>query len=109
MWRQVDHDTPSEEEPWYDQAPVRMGDAAVYPEFLHMFDSKAVFRDVSACTPGCYAILVPAHLHFSRCASERERSERERCASSRVPLAISRFFVIFSLFFAIFAFFREFS
>ena len=37
--------------------------------------------------PVFYAILVPAHLYFSRCASERERSERERCASSRVPLA----------------------
>ena len=31
-------------------------------------------------------------LYFTRCATERERSERERCASSRVPLAISRFF-----------------
>ena len=33
-----------------------------------------------------YAVLGVAHLYFSRCASERERSERERCASSRVPL-----------------------
>ena len=33
------------------------------------------------CTPVFYAILVPAHLYFSRCASERERSERERSAS----------------------------
>ena len=58
------------------------------------------------------AILVPAHLYFSRCASERERSERERCASSRVPLAISRFFAIFRDFrgFRDFSrFFRDFS
>ena len=38
--------------------------------------------------------MLHAHLYFSRCASERERSERERCASSRVPFAISRFFAI---------------
>ena len=37
-------------------------------------------------TPVFYAILVPTHLYFSR------------CASSRVPLAISRFFAIFSRF-----------
>ena len=30
------------------------------------------------CTPVFFAILVPAHLYFSRCASDRERSERER-------------------------------
>jgi hypothetical protein len=36
------------------------------------------------------AILVAAHLYFSRCARERERSERERCASSRVPFAMFR-------------------
>ena len=47
---------------------------------------------LSLCTPVFYAILVPAHLYFSRCASERERSERERCASSRVPFANSRNF-----------------
>ena len=45
-------------------------------------------------TPVFYAILVAAHLYFSRCASERERSERERCASSRVPFAMSRLFAI---------------
>ena len=33
-------------------------------------------RDFSCCTPVFYAILVAAHLYFSRCASERERSER---------------------------------
>ena len=65
-------------------------------------------------TPVFYAILVAAHLYFSRCASERERSERERCASSRVPLAISRFFAIFrdfrdfSRLFVIFAIFSRF-
>ena len=42
------------------------------------------FSDFSACTPVFFRDV--------RCASERERSERERCASSRVPLAISRFF-----------------
>ena len=50
--------------------------------------------------PVCYAILVPAHLYFSRCASERDRSERERserCASSRVQLVASRFFSEFCL------------
>ena len=46
-----------------------------------------MLRDFSRCTPVFYAILVAAHLYFTRCASERERSERERCASSRVPLA----------------------
>ena len=63
-------------------------------------------------TPVFYAILVLAHLYFSRCASERERSERERCASSRVPFAISRFFAsfcMFSRFFAIFVIFAIFS
>ena len=46
-----------------------------------------VHYDGEEGAPVFYAILVAAHLYFSRCASERERSERERCASSRVPLA----------------------
>ena len=36
--------------------------------------------------------ILPARLDFSRCASELELRERERCASSRVTLEISRFF-----------------
>ena len=57
-----------------------------------------VHYDGEEGAPVFYAILVAAHLYFSRCASERERSERERCASSRVPFAISRFFTIFAFF-----------
>ena len=49
-----------------------------------------VHYDGEEGAPVFYAILVAAHLYFSRCASERERSERARCASSRVPFAISR-------------------
>ena len=69
--------------------PVRVGmhtNLTPYGRFLHDFDQ-------------IFAICTPAHLYFTRCASERERSERERCASSRVPLAISRF-SHFSRFFA---------
>ena len=65
-----------------------------------------VHYDGEEGAPVFYAILVAAHLYFSRCASERERSERERCASSRVPFAISRC-SRFSRFFAIFAIFRS--
>ena len=46
------------------------------------------FRIFVSAPPEIFAILVSAHLYFTRCASERERSERERCASSRVPLAV---------------------
>ena len=67
-----------------------------YDGFLHDFwrfslKISRFFRDFSRCTPVFDAILVAARLYFTRCASERERSERERCASSRVRLAISRF------------------
>ena len=41
------------------------------------------------------------HQYFTRCASERERSERERSASSSVPFTI-RIFCDFRVFFAIF-------
>ena len=63
-------------------------------------------RFPSVCTRRFAMVIVSRF--FSRCASERESSERERCASSSVPFAISRFFAIFSRFFVIFAIFRDF-
>ena len=68
---------------------VRPTTAQKYPGADAMLQKKKKKRKRKRGTPVFYAILVPAHLYFSRCASERERSERERCASSRVPFAIS--------------------
>ena len=49
-----------------------------------------VHYDGEEGAPVFYAILVAAHLYFSRCASERERSERERASASDARAVVCR-------------------